>query len=504
MKNALFDVLKERLLELSHLSSTLSMLHWDTQVNMPKMGAATRATTVAYLAGLLHERVLSLDNDRVLSSLKQQLDAGQLTDYQAAVVRETWREFAKAQKLPIEFVKRLAALTVEAHSVWAEARSQANFQLFLPYLERIVDLKRQEAELVGYPDSPYDVHIDNFEPGMTTKEIDIILAELKEFLIPFIKKISQSPVRLTPKILHGRFPLEQQMACCCDIAEKIGYNFSCGRVDTSTHPFCTMINPQDVRVTVRFNDRDLFYALDTITHEVGHALYNQGVAPEHFGTPLAEFISYGIHESQSRLWEIVIGKGKPFWRYYYRRLKKLFPQPFGTLGFDQFYQALNYVKPSLIRTEADEVTYNLHIIMRFEIEKGLIEGTILPKDLPEVWNQKVKDYLGIRVPNDALGVLQDVHWSSGCFGYFPSYALGNLYAIQFYKAAERDLPGLEAALAAGHFQELREWLRRNIHMHGKRYGADELVRHLTGEPLNSSHFITYLKNKYTPLYQLEH
>ncbi len=330
-----------------------------------------------------------------------------------------------------------------------------------------------------------------------------MLGELRDFLTDFVKNLQaakhQPPSSATFK---GKFPLAAQQEFNTKLAQDIGFDFGAGRMDISTHPFTTNFHPQDVRITTRYDEADIFSSIGSTIHEVGHALYEQGIPAEHFGTPLGEAISLGIHESQSRIWENNIGKSLPFWKHVYPRLQKAFPRPFGRIPLEAFYRTLNRVTPSLIRTESDEVTYNLHIILRFEIEKDLIEGRLKVKDLPEAWNAKMKEYLGVTVPNDRLGVLQDVHWAGGSIGYFPTYALGNVYAAQFYASAHTHLPGLERDLARGNFATLREWLRKEIHAHGKFYTAESLVRRVTGEPLQTKYFIEYLTRKYTEIYRL--
>ncbi len=502
MKIDLINQFKEKLLELYYIQSIISVLNWDESVYMPKKGATLRASTVAYLTGLLHEKFLSKDLERMLKELKNQLKENKLNPKNSAIIREIWREFEREKKLPLEFVKELAETRSKAQHIWIKAREKSDFKIFLPYLKKVINLKRQEAKYVGYKDSPYDALLDIYEPYMTTKEVYIILEELKDFLIPFIEKIKKSKIRIKPEILKDNFLIEKQEKFNKILAEKIGFDFEAGRLDVSPHPLTTHFHPQDVRMTTRYDKGDLFYSIGSTIHETGHALYGQGILTENFGTPLGDSASVGIHESQSRIWENIIGRSKPFWSYFYPILQEKFPKPFSKIKFDDFYKAINYVKPSLIRTEADEVTYNLHIILRFEIEKELVEGTIKAEDLPKIWNAKMKEYLGVDVPNDAEGILQDIHWSLGLMGYFPAYTLGNLYSAQFYSAAKRDILNLENKISKGQFHHLREWLRKNIHIHGKFYPAEKLVKKVTGEKLNNKYFIDYIKNKYSDIYNL--
>ncbi len=499
------SLLLERLKPLGHLKSALAVLSWDQEVNMPPAGMKHRAETIAHLSGLLHEEIVALNHDQLLDKLKLALNAGQLDEDQAPIVREVWRDYQRETKLSTQLVQEIAKLTAEATVVWAKARETNDFSLFLPYLQQVIAKQRQMADCFGYPEngSPYDALIDLFEPGLTSQETFMIFEPLKDFLITYLAKIQNSPVKVSRTVLHGQFPIETQCQFNQMVAEKMGFDCNCGRIDKSTHPFATGFHPTDVRITARFDPEDLFYSLECVTHEVGHALYEQGLAIDYFGTPLGEALSLGVHESQSRMWENMIGKGRPFWRYFYPLLQQRFPDPYAKLDFEAFYKAINCVAPTLIRTEADEVTYNLHIIMRFELEKELIEGTLDPANLPQVWNQKVKDYFGIDVPNDKQGVLQDVHWAHGTFGYFPTYTFGNLYAAQFYRTMEQQLLTFEQDQAAGNLLPIREWLRTNIHLLGRRYEPRELLKKVTGEELKTDYFIEYLTKKYNEIYQLD-
>ncbi|MHB8913726.1 MAG: carboxypeptidase M32 [Minisyncoccota bacterium] len=493
-------LLKARLAEIAQLGSVFSVLGWDQEVHMPEKGADARAATISLVSGLMHEKLVGLDDDGLLSRLKKQVDAKELKGKDAIIVAETWRSFEREKKLPEAFVKELAETASKAHHVWIRARRENDFGIFLPWLRKLVELKRTEAGLVGFADSPYDALLDSYEPGLTAKDAAVVLNDLKDFLVPFLKELRASKVKIDQKRIRGAFPLDKQLAFNSFVSEKMGFDYAAGRIDKSVHPFTTTFHTNDVRITTRFKQDDVIYSLGSTIHETGHALYEQGLPSEHFGTPLAEAVSLGIHESQSRLWENNIGKSAAFWRYFYPKLQKEFPEPFKQVPLKDFLRIINEVKPSLIRTEADEVTYNLHVIIRFEIEKELIEGSIDPKDLPAIWNEKMRKYLGIKVPSDTLGVLQDVHWSTGSIGYFPTYTLGNLYAAQFYAAMKRDLPDLSARIAAGDLAVPREWLRKKIHAHGKTYAAADLVKKVTGEYPTSRYFIDYLRDKYEKLY----
>ncbi|MEK7136406.1 MAG: carboxypeptidase M32, partial [Patescibacteria group bacterium] len=472
------------MVEISHLTSILNLLEWDQEVNMPRKAGDARAEAFAHLAGIIHGKVLALNDEGHLRQLKKLLDEGKISGGNAVIVTETWRTYDREIKLPASFVQELATTISKAQGVWVQAREQNDFSIFLPYLEKIIKLKKQEAELVGYTTSPYDALLDAYEPGIDTTTASTILLGLKEFLVPFLKQIAESKVKIESKRVKGRFKLHQQILFNELVLKKIGFDLEAGRLDASVHPFSSGFHPYDVRLTTRYKENNVLYSLGSTIHEAGHGLYEQGLPVEHFGTPLAETVSLGIHESQSRLWENHIGKGRSFWKYFYPKLQRAWPKPFQNISSAEFYQIINRVQPSLIRTEADEVTYNLHIIMRFELERDLIEGKIKAKDLPAMWRAKMKEYLDIEVPSDTLGVLQDLHWSAVLFGYFPTYSFGNLYAAQFYAKMEKDLPDLDRKIAGGDFTAVIEWLRRHIHMTGKTDTASDLVKKVTGEALD--------------------
>ncbi len=471
-------------------------------MNMPAKAAKSRGESISELSSIVHTKFLALNEDGLLTKLKKQVDTGALRGSDVALVEETWRDYTRAKKLPDAFIRERALLITQAHTAWEQARHQKRRELFLPYLEKIIALKRKEAKLLGYKDHPYDALLDEFEPGMKTKEAEVILEELKTFLVPFLRKTQKASKKRKSLRVQGHFPIEKQVAFNTMMAKEIGFDFEMGRLDTSVHPFTTTIHAEDVRITTRYKENDALYALSSTIHETGHALYEQGLLAEHFGTPLGDYISLGIHESQSRMWERIIGTSKPFWKYFYPKLQKAFPQPYKKVSFDDFYHHINTVTPSFIRTEADEVTYNLHIILRFELEKELISGKLSVRDLPNAWNKKMKEYFGITVKEDNLGFLQDVHWSIGAFGYFPTYTFGNLYSAQFYNAMKRDIPTLEKDFEKGNFKKALAWLRAKIHNHGKLYKAKDLAHQVTGEALTSVHFTNYLKEKYTNLYNL--
>lgn len=496
------EKLREKLVEIAYLGSAVAVLNWDRETNMPPKGSDARALSISHLSAVIHDKFIKIDEDELLTDLKKQLDADALPKEDAIIVRETWRSYERERKLPEDFVKELAETASKAQAVWVDARAKSDFKLFLPWLKKVIRLKKKEAEFVGYKHSPYDALLDYHEPSMTVQKTTDVLNELKNFLIPFAAKIKNSKIKIKTETIKGRFPIEKQVAFNKKIAEKIGFDFKSGRIDQSAHPFSISFHPSDARITTRYDEKNIMYSVGSTIHETGHALYEQGLPANHFGTPLAESVSYGIHESQSRLWENMIGKSLGFWRHFYPRLKKDFPAPFKNIPLQQFYESINCVRPSLIRTDADEATYNLHIILRFEIEKEIMENKIDVKDLPEIWNKKMKDYLGVIPPNDKMGVLQDVHWSMGGIGYFPTYSLGNLYAAQFYDKMSNDIADIDGQISLGRFDDIKNWLRKNIYSAGKTYTASELIKKVTGEEPNSRYFSDYLEKKYKKIYKI--
>jgi carboxypeptidase Taq len=483
--------LRNELLIMSKYGSALGLLNWDQEVNLPKKGHAFRGEVNALLSADLHRRYTSDDFVDLVKKLRQPAHFDKLDNDNQIIVRETWRDLEKSLKIPTEMVEEMARLATKAFAAWAEAREKSDFKIYQPYLEKIVALNQREAELLGYKDSPYDALLDGFEPELTAARIEEVFTPLAEQLSEIVKKVKDKPKVKLPK---AKYPVGIQIEMNREIAADLGYDLEAGRIDVSPHPFTTGFHPTDVRITTRYDEDDFYYAVGCTVHETGHALYEQGLLLKYYSTPLGEVGSLGLHESQSRMWENIVGRSREYCHYLNGVLSKYFPDnPKLTDG--QIYDHLNHVRPSLIRVEADETTYNLHIALRFEIEKGLIEGTIKVADLPEIWNAKMKQYLGVDVPDDAHGVLQDVHWSHGTIGYFPTYTLGNIYSAQFFNKAKQEIPNLEAGFAKGEFGLLLKWLRKNIHQYGGRYRPEELVKKVTGEGLNSKYLVDYLKNK---------
>lgn len=493
--------LRNKLTELRHLGSVASLLAWDQQVNVPSKGNEARAELIAYVSGLIHKNFTSSEFEDVLMNAKLAMDSDLLNEDQACIVRETLNDFIKSKKLSAQFVEEMAFICAQAHDFWVRARKASDFKLFAPHLKKIVEFKREEAKLIGYIASPYDALLDDYEPGLSSMQVQEILAEVKDFIISLVAKIKDSRVYIDRTFLKGSWPIEQQKYFAKMVISKLGFDLEAGHMSISPHPFCDSLHPTDTRITVRYRETDFVeQCLMSAIHEAGHGMYEQGLPVEYFGTPRGEAASLGIHEFNSRLWENIVGRSKFFWGYFYPELKSYFSNVLLGVSLGDFYKAINYVEPSLIRTDADEVTYNLHVLFRFEIEKDLIEGRIEVDDLPSIWNQKVRDYLGIEVDDDANGVLQDTHWADGSFGYFPTYTLGNLYAAQFYAKAIRDLP--ERLAPEDFFRQLLNWLRENVHGKGKLYGATELVERVTGERPTARYFKEYITNKYSEIYNL--
>lgn len=507
---SLLQPLTTRLLEIYHLNAAASLMSWDQETYMPQGGGQARAEQLATLHGLAHDRLVSPDIERLL---EQWVDptTGQAIDSpddpwdepSRALLREVWRDFSRAKKLPSEFVKRLGRESSLAQQVWTEARKKSDFRLFLPNLRTIVSLKQEEAQYLGYRESPYDALLDTYEPGMTVSLLKPVFSALKGRLVPLLQRVLNAPVKIDDSILFRSYDTTRQMEFGRLVLTAMGYDFNRGRLDLSAHPFTTSFHPTDVRVTTRIYENELPACLFSCIHEGGHGLYDQGLDPERYGTPLGESLSLGIHESQSRLWENCVGRSRPFWRGFYPRLQQVFPEQLGHVALETFYAAINRVKPSLIRVEADELTYNLHIMLRFEIEQDLIEDRIRMEDLPALWNDKMRDYLDITPPNDAEGALQDVHWSLGGIGYFPTYTLGNLYAVEFYSQAQQEIGNLNAEIEAGRLTVLKRWLNQKIHCWGRMFTTEHLIQRVTGRPLSAEPFLNYLEKKYGELYGLQ-
>ncbi len=478
----------------------MSVLDWDQKTYIPKGGTENRGNQLALLAGISHQRATAPE----IGDLLKQLEGIPLTSvadsFEAANIREIKHSYEKLVKVPQSLVEEITRVTTVAHEVWADARQKSDFSIFFPYLEKIIKLKQQQAEAVGYEKHPYDALLDDFEPGATIEQVAKVFADFRGELVDLVKAITESKKRPDASILKRDYPVARQASFGKEASAAIGYDYERGRLDVTVHPFCTTIGPGDVRITTRYNPNHFGQAFFGILHESGHGIYEQGLDPERYGTPGGDSVSLGIHESQSRMWENMVGRSKAFWKHLFPKAQKVFPEALGDVKFEDFHFAINEVKPSFIRVEADEVTYNLHIMVRFEIEQAFFSGDLAPKDIPKAWNDKFKSYLGIVPPTDAQGCLQDVHWSAGYIGYFPTYALGNLYSAQFFGQAKKELGDLNRQFARGEFGELKRWLNERIHRLGQRYRAEKLAEVVTGKPLSHRPLMDYLKVKYGELY----
>ena len=455
---------------------------------------------MALLAGLHHERATDLRVGELLGAVEGSEVVGDPTSVESANVREWRRGFDRVTKLPRSLVEELAKTTSIAQQEWVEARKASDFARFRPWLGSIIGLKRQEAACLSMGGDPYDALLDEYEPGASGRELAGLFEALRLDLVPLVAAIAGSARGPKASALEGDYPTDRQKMFGELVASAIGFDFERGRLDTTAHPFCTGIGPGDTRITTRFDPRDFSSAFFGILHEVGHGLYEQGLDPAHHGTPMGEAASLGVHESQSRLWENGVGRSKAFWEHWLPQARRFFRGPLHDVGLDAFHAAINRVEPSLIRVEADEVTYNLHILIRFELEQALIGGDLPVADVPEAWNAKYRDYLGITPSDDAKGCLQDIHWAAGLVGYFPTYTLGNLYAAQLYAGADADLGGLEPAFARGDFGGLLAWLRDKIHRNGRRFRAADLIRQATGKTIDHQPLVRSLRKNYGPIY----
>ncbi|MGH7163634.1 MAG: carboxypeptidase M32, partial [Planctomycetota bacterium] len=480
------------------LDSCASVLSWDQETYMPDAGTEHRARQLSLLAGLAHRR-------KTAPALRELLDRAEgraAGSPEEANVREARRDYDLSVKLPPELVEELAHTTSLARRAWVEARKKREFPLFRPWLEKIVALKRREAEARGYAEDPYDTFVDLYEAGETRESLARIFTPLREALSALLGKILGSSRGVDDALLRRRYPIPAQAEFARRAAARIGFDFGRGRLDVTAHPFCSPIGPGDTRLTNRYDEHSFGEAFFGVLHEAGHGMYEQGLDAGAFGTPMGEACSFGVHESQSRLWENFVGRGRPFWRHFFPEAQKAFPEALGHVAPEEFYRAINAVRPSFIRTDADEVTYNLHIFLRAELEQALLSGDLAVADLPGAWNEAFARDFRIRPSHDADGCLQDVHWSGGSFGYFPTYALGNVYAAQIHAKAREEIDGLDASVAKGDFADLRRWLNEKVHRHGRHHRPRRLVELATGARPSPDALVAHLDAKYGEVYGL--
>lgn len=494
---------------INDILNALSVLAWDARTQMPPGGAATRAQQMATLSRLAHERLTSDTTARLLDAVEAELRAADPDSYPVRAVRQTRQGYEVMRRIPAPLLGEIAAYSAVAQQVWLEARAANAFARFAPSLERMLDLQRQLAHTIGYDAHPYDALLLRYEPGMTAARLADLFAQLRARLLPLLARITASNATVRDDFLRRDYPEDKQREFALAVAQTFGYDLNRGRLDKSAHPFEISFTRDDVRMTTRYNPNYLPGALFGVFHETGHALYEQGVDPaltrsalttDFQGLYAVGGASYGAHESQSRLWENLVGRSRGFWVRHLPRLRQYFRTQLRDVSDDLFYRAVNQVKPSLIRVEADEVTYNLHIMLRVELEMGLLDGSAAVRDLPEAWDVKMHEYLGVTPPTDSLGVLQDIHWASGSFGSFATYTIGNVMSVQLFEAARQQAPDLDAALGRGDYAVLRRWLTDNVYRHGRAFSAGELLTRATGRDLDLAPYLDYLDAKFGKLY----
>ncbi|MCC6223780.1 MAG: carboxypeptidase M32 [Thermoleophilia bacterium] len=489
--------LKARLAEVDDLGRAARVLGWDQQTMMPPGGAPARADQLATLGRIAHERFTAPELGRLLDRLRAHEEFLAPDSDDACLIRVTRRDYEKAVRVPAELRAEMLRAASLGHQAWVEARAASNFPAFLPHLERNVELALRYIECFEPAGEPYDVLLDDYEEGATTADVRAVFEPLKEGLLPLVAAVSERGG--DPGPLRGPFPADAQRRLIDTVLTRLGFDPASWRLDVAAHPFATTFAVADIRLTTRYDEDDL-RALFGAMHEFGHGLYERSVSPALERTPLAGGVSLGLHESQSRLWENLVGRGRAFCRWLHPVARAAFPDALRGVDEEAFYRAINRVVPSLIRVDADEVTYCLHVILRFELELEIVNGGLELRDLPEAWNARMLDYLGVEVPDDAHGVLQDVHWSGGTFGYFPTYALGTVMSVQIWEAARRSLPDLDAQLEAGQFDELREWLRAGLHVHGRKFAPQQMLERLVGGPIDAGPYLGYLAGKLDELY----
>jgi carboxypeptidase Taq len=478
------------------LASALGLLTWDEEIYMPRGGVKHRAEQGALLAGLIHERAADPRYDELLSTVEASSLTADPESAEAVNVRELRRRYDRERKMPRDLVEEAARVRAHASQAWVEARQNDDFKSFAPWLDRVFAVARQQADALGYPESRYDALLEDYEPGATTEQLSALFAELEPQLVELVNSFADKTPASPEDTLEREFPLDRQETFAEGVAAALGYDLDCGRFDIAQHPFCAAIGPGDVRIGVRYNPTSFGRGFFAMVHETGHALYDQGLDAAYYGTPLGDPASLGVHESQSRLWENFVGRSNGFWQFFYPRLQGEFPEALRDVSVDDFRRRVNRISRSLIRIQADEVTYNLHIIIRFELELALLREELRAEDVPGAWSELYRRRLGIAPPDDRTGCLQDGHWSQALIAYFPTYTLGNIYAAQLFRAADQSIGPLDDAFARGDFRTLREWLRENVHRHGKRYLAPELIERVTGKPLTPSALIESLRNRY--------
>ncbi len=492
---------KQLVTEVTDLDRAEAVLGWDQQVNMPRGGAEDRGNILETLASLSHKKFTSAEMGDLLAELKPYAETLDPDSDDACLIKRVAHAYEKNTKVPTEWVADFARVTTMGQMAWEEAREKDDFELFRPHLEKVVELRRAYAGFYTPYDHVYDPLLDDFEPGLKTADVKRIFDALRPQQVALLKEIAAKP-EINDAFMHIPYDEQGQWDFGVDVVTRFGYDWNRGRQDKSVHPFTTSFGIGDVRITTRFDPERAASALFSTMHEAGHAMYEQGISPSLRRFPLADGASMAVHESQSRMWENLVGRSMPFWKFFYPKLVEKFPQQLKGVSLEQYYRGINKVEPSLIRVEADEATYNLHIMLRLELEIGLMEDSVQVVDLPALWNQKMEEYLGIVPPNNREGVLQDVHWSGGMIGYFPTYALGNLVSAQLWEKIHESIPNLEDQIGQGKFDDLLAWLRTNIHQHGAKFEPQELIKKVTGTEITPEPYMRYLRGKYTEIYNL--
>jgi carboxypeptidase Taq len=494
-----YEELTTKLAEIHDVHMARSILSWDQHTKMPPKGGEVRAEQLGTLDRIAHELFIDDDIGALLEELRPYEESHDYDSDEASLLRVTRREYAKAKQVPSNLRAELTRAGAIALAAWVEARQKSDFALFLPYLRRNVELQREYVACFPKAENDYDVLLDDFDEGMKTTEVRAVFDELKTELIPLIAEIAERADAVDNSCLTGHFPIDKQRAFALEVLEQLGYDHESWRLDPTVHPFAMSAATTDIRLTTRYDENDMNSLMAAI-HEFGHGFYEAGIDPRLERTPLSQVTSMSLHESQSRMWENLVGRSLPFWKHFYPRLQATYPEQFNGVELDEFYRAINKVEPSLIRIEADEATYNLHIILRFELEQEILEGSLDLADLPEAWNARMTEYLGVDVPDDAHGVLQDVHWSGGAIGYFPTYSLGNVISVQLWDQVRAAIPDLDQQFERGEFGELSSWLRENLHRNGRKFTSKETLERIVGGGIDSGPYLRYLKDKLGGIY----
>jgi carboxypeptidase Taq len=496
-----YDELRRRLAEIHDVRMSRSILSWDQHTKMPPKAGEIRAEQLGTLDRLAHELFISDEIGRLLEDLRPHEESLPYESNEASLIRVTRRDYEKARRVPSELRAELTRAGAKALPAWIEAREKSDFSIFHPYLERNIELQGEYVACFEKGEDDYDVLLDDFDEGMKTAEVRGVFEELKQGLIPLIADIAERGDVVDDSCLRQTYPIDRQRAFALEVLERFGFTPESWRLDPTVHPFAMSAATTDIRLTTRYDESDL-NSLFAAVHEFGHGFYEAGIDSALERTPLSQVTSMSLHESQSRMWENLVGRSLPFWRFFYPRLQAAFPDQFGGVELDEYYRAINRVQPSLIRIEADEATYNLHIILRFELEQEIVDGSLDLADLPEAWNARMTEYLGVDVPDDARGVLQDIHWSGGAIGYFPTYSLGNVISVQLWEQVRAALPDLDSQFERGEFGEFAAWLRENLHRHGRKFTSKEMLEKLVGGGMDPGPYLRYLREKLGEIYGL--